>query len=234
MFYGIKSPAQIKQCKVGELSKLLDFDRCSETKCLRRKIEQIAALGKAHDCNTVLFYQWLQASNEDTFYVYVVGHVRVYHGRQENLPKKYLAREKLCLPGTTEYWINDEWGRPSLVVTSQLNAKLKQSLTEQIIPMLVKQTAGYIDEEQLANNADRACFTIIFDREAYEPQFFKWLWETYRIAVITYRKNVKDKWGEAEFTEQEVEVITNWNIDAEKRKVFILFESGKALNKRNC
>ena len=203
----IKTPEQLKQGKVGELGRLLGLDRCPETKCLRHKIEQIVAQGKAQDYNTVLFHQWLPASAEDSFYFYVDGHVRVYHGRQGKLPKKYVARQKLCLPGTTEYWVNDQLGMPYLVVTGQLNAKLKQSLTEQIIPLLVKETAGSIDEEQLLHDADRARFTIIFDREAYDPKFFKWLWETYRIAVITYRKHVKDKWSETTFSAYEVEVI---------------------------
>jgi len=203
----IKTPEQIKQCKVGEFGKLLGLDRCPETKCLRRKIEQIVAQGKAQQYNTVLFHHWLQSSDEDSFYFYIDGHVRVYHGRQANLPKKYVAREKLCLPGTTEYWINDQLGQPYLVVTGQLNAKLKQSLTDQIIPLLVKETAAYLDDEQLEHDADRVRFTIVFDREAYEPKFFKWLWETYRIAVITYRKHVKDKWSESSFSKHDVAVI---------------------------
>jgi hypothetical protein len=203
----IKTPEQLKQCKVGEWGKLLGLDRCPETKCLRRKIEQIVALGKAQQYNTVLFHQWLQSRDEDSFYFYIDGHVRVYHGQQANLPKKYVARQKLCLPGTTEYWVNDELGQPYLVVTGQLNAKLKQSLIDQIIPLLVKETAFYIDEDQLAHDTDQARFTIVFDREAYEPKFFKWLWDAYRIAVITYRKHVKDKWTETSFSEHDVEVI---------------------------
>lgn len=203
----LKTPEQLKQCKVGEFGKLLGLDRCPETKCLRRKIEQIVAQGKAQDYNTILFQHWLPAEAEDNFYFYVDGHVRVYHGSQGNLPKKYVARQKLCLPGTTEYWVNDELGQPYLVVTGQLNAKLKQTLIDQIIPLLVKETAGYIDEQQLAADPDRARFTIIFDREAYEPNFFKWLWETYRIAVITYRKHVKDNWSETAFSEHDVTVI---------------------------
>jgi hypothetical protein len=203
----LKTPEQLKQCKVGEFGKLLGLDRCPETKCLRYKIEQIVTQAKAQQYNTVLFQQWLPADAEDTFYFYVDGHVRVYHGQQGNLPKKYVARQKLCLPGTTEYWVNDELGLPYLVVTGQLNAKLKQSLIDQIIPLLVNATAGHIDEQQLAREADRARFTIIFDREAYDPQFFKWLWETYRIAVITYRKHVKDTWSETEFKDHDVTVI---------------------------
>jgi len=203
----IKTPEQLKQCKVGEFGRLLGFDRCPETKCLRHKIEQIVAHGKAHQYNMVLFQQWLPADAEDSFYFYIDGHVRVYHGRQGQLPKKYLARQKLCLPGTTEYWVNDPLGQPYLMVTGQLNAQLKQVLIEQIIPLLVNQTAGAIDGQQLVQDADRARVIIIFDREAYDPQFFKWLWETYRIAVITYRKYVKDNWSESEFTEHDVAVI---------------------------
>jgi len=41
-------------------------------------------------------------------------------------------------------------------------------------------------------------FTLVFDREAYSPKFFESLWEE-RIAVITYRKNVKDQWAEDDF-----------------------------------
>lgn len=203
----IKTPEQIKQCKVGELGRLLGLDRCPEAKCLRGKIEQIVAQGKAQQYNTDLFQHWLQAEAEDTFYFYIDGHVRVYHGRKGKLPKKYLARQKLCLPGTTEYWVNDPLGQPYLVVSGQLNAKLKQSLIDQIIPLLIKETACYIDEERLAHDADRARFTIVFDREGYEPKFFKWLWEAYRIAVITYRKHVKHKWSESSFSNHDVDVI---------------------------
>ena len=59
----------------------------------------------------------------------------------------------------------------------------------------------------MAHDTDRPRFIIVFDREVYEPKFFKWLWETYRIAVITYRKHVKDKWSESSFSKHDVEVI---------------------------
>jgi hypothetical protein len=47
-------------------------------------------------------------------------------------------------------------------------------------------------------------FTLVFDREAYSPPFFKQLWDCFRIAVITYRKNVKDKWDEEDFSDYKV------------------------------
>lgn len=40
-------------------------------------------------------------------FFYIDGHVLVYHGDEANLPKRFVSREKLCLSGTTEYWIND-------------------------------------------------------------------------------------------------------------------------------
>jgi hypothetical protein len=51
---------------------------------------------------------------------------------------------------------------------------------------------------------DEPIFTLVFDREAWSPELFALLWSDYRIAVITYRKNVKDRWDESLFTECEV------------------------------
>jgi hypothetical protein len=51
-------------------------------------------------------------------------------------------------------------------------------------------------------------YTLVFDREAYSPAFFKFLWDHHRVAVITYRKNVKDLWEEADFLDLPVE--TQW------------------------
>jgi len=50
-------------------------------------------------------------------YFYIDGHVRVYHGYGANLTKKYVSREKLCLSGTSEFWLNNELGLPYLVMT---------------------------------------------------------------------------------------------------------------------
>ena len=57
----------------------------------------------------------------------------------------------------------------------------------------------------MEENPDHPVFTLLFDCEGYTPAFFKRLWNELRIAVITYRKNVKDSWNEALFLEQEVE-----------------------------
>jgi hypothetical protein len=201
----IKTPEQLKTCKVGEFGKLLGLDRVPEAKCLRAKIEQIVSQGKAGEFNHCLSRQWIE--EDGTSYFYIDGHVRVYHGYRANLTKKYVSREKLCLAGTSEFWLNNEFGLPYLVVTGELNEKLKDIINDKIIPALLLDTANLISEEELAKDSKRPRFTIIFDREAYEPAFFKSLWEKHRIAVITYRKAVKDKWAAEEFQNYKARVI---------------------------
>jgi hypothetical protein len=49
--------------------------------------------------------------------------------------------------------------------------------------------------------------TFVFDREAYEPAFFRRLWEKYKIAIITYRKNVKNEWSSECFKSVAVSVL---------------------------
>lgn len=47
---------------------------------------------------------------------------------------------------------------------------------------------------------------LFFDRECYEPAFFASLWKQFRIAVITYRKHVKDAWAIEDFKDVETQV----------------------------
>jgi hypothetical protein len=201
----IKTPEAIKHCKPGEFGKIIGLDRVPEVKCLRAKIEEIVGQNKAGEFNRILAQGWI--SDEECFYFYIDGHVRVYHGHKAKLTKKYVSREKLCLAGTTEFWINNELGLPYLVFSGELNEKLKNVIIEQIIPELLEDTAPLINSEELLRVKNKARFTIIFDREAYEPQFFRQLWEGYRIAVITYRKSVKDKWDKGEFSDCITKVI---------------------------
>ena len=203
----IKSPEGLKHCKPGEFGKILGLDRVPEVKCLRGKIAEFVEQNKAKEFSCNLAQGWIDDELDSAAYFYIDGHVRVYHGDKAKLTRKYVSREKLCLAGTTEFWVNNELGLPYLVVTGELNEKLKTVIVEQIIPELLKLTAGIIKKEELQADKNKPRFTIIFDREAYEPAFFKKIWEDYRIAVITYRKAVKDKWETTEFTSCSTKVI---------------------------
>jgi hypothetical protein len=101
-----------------------------EAKCLRSKTEQIVNQKKAAEFNQTLSKEWID--KKEPLFFYVNGHIRVYHGNLANLPKRYVSREKLCLAGTTEFRVNNELGMPYMVVTSELNEKLKDIILNQI------------------------------------------------------------------------------------------------------
>jgi len=194
----IKCPEQLKQYKPGEWGKLLGLDRAPETKCLRRKLNEIIQQDKAEELNEALARKWVE--REQTAFFFVDGHVQVYHGRAANLGKKHIARQKLCLPGTGEFWINNSTGQPYGLVCGQVNEKLQQMLKEEIVPKIKSGLLPSCPDLPSKQASDVPLFTLVFDREAYSPAFFRELWEKDRIAVITYKKNVRDKWPTEEFS----------------------------------
>ncbi len=197
----IQNPEQLKKVNPGDFGKLLGLDRIPEAKCLRKKTKEIYNQDKSSQWSMELAKSW--ADIEQANFYYIDGHVQQYHGHAANLGKKYLSRQKLCLPGMQEFWVNNRQGMPYFYVTGQVNEKLQQMIEEQIIPMLLEQihTTEKSPEEPL--------FTIVFDREAYSPKFFGRLWEAHRIAVITYRKNATDTWEEGDFASYKVATEAN-------------------------
>jgi hypothetical protein len=197
----IKNPEQLKQCKPGELGRLIGLDRVPELRCLRSKIKELTSLRQAEQWGRQLLSQWLPADQEHLF-LYVDGHVRIYSGYAAQLTSKYVSRQKLCLSATTEFWINDVQGQPLLVCTGELSEKLQHIIEQQMIPQLFSSKA-IVMPAVITENTPAVC-TLVFDREAYEPAFFARLWASYRIAVITYRKHVKDQWDADLFDNHEV------------------------------
>ena len=203
----IKNPEQLKHVSPGEFGKLLGLDRVAETKKLREKIGEIVEQRQADKWNKELAQAWVK--QEDTNIFYIDGHVKVYSGSKANLGKKHISRLKLCLPGMIEFWINNSEGMPYFVVTGEVNEKMQEMILSQILPKLLDEVSIAVSEESLAKDPEMPRFTFVFDREAYSPDFFNKLWKDYRVAVITYRKNVKDKWGESDFTMHKMEVEGN-------------------------
>lgn len=218
----IKNPEQLKQVSPGEFGKLLGVDRIPEAKCLRSKLKQICKQEKSSEWNMELANTW--STREGNEFYYVDGHVQVYSGYNATLGKKHISRQKLCLPGIQEFWVNNNEGLPYFYVTGEVNEKLLEMMTEQIIPKLLNEIQTKYSEAELANDPDLPIFTLVFDREGYSPVFFEKLWEEYRIAVLTYRKNVKDNWEDAEFTECTI-------VSESKNKVMKLAEKQTLLNK---
>ena len=199
----IKNPEQLKQCKPGELGRILGLDRVPEVRCLREKIKLLTQQQQAVNLNNLLIQDWYSSDREsDADFLYIDGHVRIYYGTKANLPAKFISRQKLCLSATTEYWVNDAQGMPVMMIIGELTEKLQTAIEESIIPQLAE--SGLITLE--ITEATKVQCTFIFDREAYEPAFFMRLWNLYKIAIITYRKNVKDIWQEHSFKSSTVTV----------------------------
>lgn len=196
----IKNPEQLKKYPPGEWGKLLGLDRIPEVGYFRKKFKQIIEQAKTDTLHKELFLEWTSQLTE--FFFYIDGHVRVYHGSNANLPKRFVSREKLCLNGTTEFWINDQQGMPLMVITGELNEKLKTAIIQAI--------KGITKELNILPPTDgKPAFTLIFDREAYEPLWFKSLLDEHQVAVITYRKNVKAKWADESFQSTDIQILNN-------------------------
>lgn len=200
----IKNPEQLSRINPGEFGKLLGIDRVPESKCLRKKIKQICDQEKSGEWNTELARKWISA--EDNEFYYIDGHIQIYHGHKAQLGKKYIARQKLCLPGVQEFWINNMDGLPYFYIRGEVNEKLLEMLDTKIIPMILEEMPQKYSESELAEDPDLARFTLVFDREAYSPVYFNKIWEEHRIAVITYRKNVKDKWEDSCFQNYTIDI----------------------------
>jgi len=203
----IKNPEQIKHISPGEFGKLLGYDRIPEAKSMRKKISEISNQNKSKEWNTSLAKTW--AYEEDNTFYYIDGHVQVYSGSKATLGKKHISRLKICLPGMTEYWVNNSEGMPYFVVTGEVKEKMQEMIINQILPRLLSEIAIKVTDEQLAKDPDLPIFTLVFDREISSPKFFAELWLKYRVAILTYKKNVKDKWDDNDFTEQEIEIDSN-------------------------
>jgi len=219
----IKNPEQLKKISPGDFGKLLGLDRIPETKCFRGKLKEVCRQEKSQEWSTDLFQSWSKEQNNQFYYI--DGHVQVYRGYSATLGKKHVARQKLCLPGIQQFWVNDKTGLPLFYISGEVNEKLIQMMSEQIIPKLLKDVTPRYSDAELEQDADLPVLTVVFDREGYSPVFFKKLWDEHRVAVLTYKKNVKDKWDESQFK--------SYTIESDKAKEeMLLAEKEVVLN--NC
>jgi hypothetical protein len=199
----IKAAEQLQYQPPGELGKLLGLDRIPEVRCLRHKLAALSSDDGPEKWAGLLSRDWLEAAPELAGVLYVDGHVRLYHGSLTALPKRYVARQRLCLRGTTDYWVNDVLGQPFFAVSRPIDHGLLEALKSDIVPRLLQEVPGQPSAVELEADRYRARFVILFDREGYSPKFFEEMWQTHRIACITYHKYPKDDWPTTEFEEIE-------------------------------
>ncbi len=168
----VKRPEALKERSPADLGRVLGLDRAPEVKTIRRKLSRLAATGGAAELGRLLAQQRVALRGEALGFLYVDGHVRVYHG-QRTIPKAHVTRMRLALPATTDYWVNDQHGDPLFVVTAEANAGLVKML-----PTVLTDVRKLIGERRV---------TVVFDRGGWSPDLFARL-ITDRFDVLTYRK----------------------------------------------
>ena len=94
----IRRPEGLRHQPPGELGKIMGLDRIPEVRTLREKITRMASAGDPGAWMRELAQTWMEGDPDEAGYLYIDGHVRVYHGDQALLPPRYVSRERLCLP----------------------------------------------------------------------------------------------------------------------------------------
>jgi len=169
----IPRPEVLKEYAPGDLGRLVGLDRLPEVKTLRRKLGRLASRKASQEFGRELARRRIAERGRMLGFLYIDGHVRAYHG-QHPIPKAYLARTRLAVPGTTDYWVNDKQGEPLFVVTAEANA----AMTRMLAPIL----------EEIRNLiGPRRRVTIVFDRGGWSPKLFQKLLAM-GFDILTYRK----------------------------------------------
>lgn len=224
-----RSMEQVRYQAPGEWGRLLGLDRLPEVKTLREKIGLLCAVaGQAAQWQSQLAKEWMAGVGvEDEALAglfYADGHVRVYHGGLTPLPRRYVARQRLCLRGTTDYWVNGLGGEPFFVITQVVNPGLVKVLREAIVPRLLAE-APQPSAEALAADPDLVRFTLVVDREGYSPALFAELFEQ-RIAVLTYRKQPGEPWPVEWFARQSVRLHTGQIVEMALAEMGVCLKPG--------
>ncbi|HEY5909244.1 MAG TPA: hypothetical protein VJA21_01425 [Verrucomicrobiae bacterium] len=197
----------------GEWGKLLGLDRVPEVRTLRAKLEVLCEASQAvRQWSGKLAREWMEAQPQSAGTLYIDGHVRVYNGELTQLPRRYVARQRLCLRGTTDYWVNAMDGQPFFAVTQAADPGLLKTLEEQIVPRLLAEVPGQPSAQALEANRYLARFTMIFDRAGYSPEFFQDRWQQ-RIALITYHKFPEGQWAPEEFSSRKVRLVSGEEVE---------------------
>ena len=200
----IKTTEKLRGHAPGEFGKLLGLDRIPEVRCLRNKMDELSSNDEAERWAGHLGKYWMNLEPESVGALYIDGHVRVYNGRLSKLPRRYVSRERLCLRGITDYWVNDAIGRPFFVIEKEIDPGLLNTLRNDIVPRLLDDIPDQPSQRQLAENPSLCRFVLVFDREGYSPAFFAEMWNEHRIGCLTYHKHPGEPWPEQWFTEHKV------------------------------
>lgn len=203
----IKSVERLRYCVPGEWGNILGLDRIPEVKTLRSKIKTLSENGDTEQWSADLCAEWMEADLQESALLYVDGHVRVYHGSQTKLPRHHVARQRLCLRATVDYWVNAMDGQPFFFINKAVDPGLIKVVEDEIIPRLESDVPNKPTKEQLENNPLLTHFTLVFDREGYSPDLLLRL-KKKQVACMTYHKFPGENWQSEEFLTQQVRLVS--------------------------
>ncbi len=198
----------------GEWGKLLGLDRAPEVRTLRAKIELLCANGQARKWSAQLGQRWMQAQPEQAGVLYVDGHTRIYHGSQTQLPRHYVARQKLCLRATVDFWVNAMDGQPFFALNKVADPGLIQVIEEDILPRLEQDVPNQPSQASLAADPYLHRFTMVFDREGYSPNLLRRLKDK-RVACLSYHKFPGEDWALHEFAAHPMTLVSGQVLTAQ-------------------
>jgi len=124
----IKTLAQCGSISAGELGRALGLDRIPEVKTLRQRIAALSDTGKVEPWALELSGMWMANQPELAGITYIDGHVNIYYGHQTQMPKRYVSRLRLCMSGSTDYYVDDAIGQPFFVVSKEVNSSMIETI----------------------------------------------------------------------------------------------------------
>ena len=198
----VKQIEQSKLLSCGELGRCLGMDRVPSAQTLRNRLSDFTSVSDVHEWSLDLSRDLMKEDAIDGV-LYVDGHVNIYYGRSITMPKRYVTQMRLCMSGSTDYWVNGAIGQPYFVVHKTINEGIIKTMTDEIIPELDKSIPNQPTKEELEKNPLLHRYMLVFDREGYSVPFFIEL-KKKKLSFCTYRKYVNDKWDISEFKEYTV------------------------------
>jgi len=183
----IKRLEALKEYAPPDLGRIVGLDRAPEVKTLRRKLTRLAGMNRAELLGRRLAQRRVAEHGRAVGFLYVDGHVRVYHGKR-TIAKAYVSRLRQAIPATTDYWVNDKRGDPLFVVTAEANAAMTKML-----PVVLKEVRAVL--------GPRRRLTIVFDRGGWSPKLFATVISE-RFDIISYRKGHFPRVPEMRFVER--------------------------------
>lgn len=80
----------------GEIGRMIGLDRIPEVKTLRKRIALFSKKLDISVWGNNLSRDWMETSNELSAVLYIDGHVKLYYGKNNPLPKRYVSRMRLA------------------------------------------------------------------------------------------------------------------------------------------